>query len=103
MNVTGSLIAVYILNKLFAFMHILIFLPVGLPPSVIVQAEGELRRISEISNGKISYSSFLPQKEKITGLDFNIEKKIVFIGSRQGRKIKGYHFYGNCLLYIIHI
>ena len=57
--------------------------------------EGELRIISEISNGNFSHTIFLQQAVKISGLDFSVAMKIVFISSRKGRKIKGYRFNGN--------
>jgi len=68
---------------------------IGLPLSVIVPAEGELRNFSKAGNATFSQTVLLSQREKITGIDFDIAKGIVFIASRKEKSIIGYHLEDN--------
>ena len=72
----------------------------GLPPSIVVPAEGDLRKFSKAGNVTFSQTVLLSQKEKITGIDFDIARDIVFIASRKGKSILGYRLEG---MYFLHI
>ena len=82
------------------------FIFLGQRPSIIIPVEGELRRFSHIIGGVFSYSAFIPRLGKISSFDIHIARKMVYVGSRKNRAIKGFHFNGKYfyfdLIYLRH-